>query len=120
MFAIDGCKMTSNASKEWSGTKKELKNKIKKIRGTIKLIMSRHQHQDENESKATKKSGKDSDKIDRVKLKIKKIKDFLKSNEPLIGQRGNETKSNITDNESAKIKSSHGWVQGYISRAKSF
>jgi transposase len=24
MFAVDGCKLASNASKEWSGTKKEL------------------------------------------------------------------------------------------------
>ena len=24
MFAVDGCKMPSNASKEWSGTKEEL------------------------------------------------------------------------------------------------
>jgi hypothetical protein len=26
-FAIDGCKLTSNASKEWSGTHEELKKK---------------------------------------------------------------------------------------------
>jgi len=27
MFAVDGCKMPSNASKEWSGTKEELQHK---------------------------------------------------------------------------------------------
>jgi len=27
MFAVDGCKLASNASKEWSGTKGELKKK---------------------------------------------------------------------------------------------
>ena len=31
MFAIDGCKLASNASKEWSGTKGELKNKQQKM-----------------------------------------------------------------------------------------
>jgi len=32
LFAIDGCKMSSDASKEWSGTIKELKEKRKKIK----------------------------------------------------------------------------------------
>jgi transposase len=31
MFAIDGCKMPSNAAKEWSGTKAELKRKQEKM-----------------------------------------------------------------------------------------
>jgi len=31
MFAIDGCRLPSNASKEWSGTKKELQEKYEKI-----------------------------------------------------------------------------------------
>ncbi len=30
MFAIDGCKLPSNASKEWSGTKKICNAKLKK------------------------------------------------------------------------------------------
>jgi transposase len=32
MFAIDGCKISSNCAKEWSGTKEELLNKTEKIR----------------------------------------------------------------------------------------
>ncbi|MCR6651395.1 MAG: hypothetical protein NVV73_07830 [Cellvibrionaceae bacterium] len=36
LFAIDGCKMSSNAAKEWSGTFKELKEKRNKIRQQIK------------------------------------------------------------------------------------
>ena len=31
LFAIDGCKLPSNASKEWSGTHDELKKKKAKI-----------------------------------------------------------------------------------------
>ena len=31
MFAIDGCKLPSNASKEWSGTKAELEKKAAKM-----------------------------------------------------------------------------------------
>ena len=35
MFAIDGCKMPSNASKEWSGTKADLKKKALKLNKAI-------------------------------------------------------------------------------------
>ncbi len=35
LFAIDGCKMSSDASKEWSGTIKELKEKRNKIKKLI-------------------------------------------------------------------------------------
>jgi hypothetical protein len=32
MFAIDGCKMPSNASKEWSGTRKDFRRKAAGLR----------------------------------------------------------------------------------------
>ncbi|CAD5253361.1 transposase (fragment) [Halomonas sp. 59] len=35
LFAIDGCKMSSDASKEWSGTFKELGEKREKLRGQL-------------------------------------------------------------------------------------
>ena len=38
MFAVDGCKMPSNASKEWSGTKAELSNKKKKMEKQTPLM----------------------------------------------------------------------------------
>ena len=34
MFAIDGCKLPSNASKEWSGTHKSFKRKKQKMQQT--------------------------------------------------------------------------------------
>ncbi|EWH12006.1 transposase IS4 family protein [Catenovulum agarivorans DS-2] len=36
MFAIDGCKMPSNASKEWSGTHQELKQKAERLKQASK------------------------------------------------------------------------------------
>lgn len=35
MFAIDGCKLPSNASKEWSGTKAEFERKVAKMEGAV-------------------------------------------------------------------------------------
>lgn len=46
MFAIDGCKIKSNASKEWSGTFEELERKQRKLQRASQRIIARHQAQD--------------------------------------------------------------------------
>ena len=42
MFAIDGCRLPSNASKEWSGTKDELKEKYENMKKICKVIIEKH------------------------------------------------------------------------------
>jgi hypothetical protein len=42
MFAIEGCKLMSNASKEWSGTFDELGRKKAKLARASKRILERH------------------------------------------------------------------------------
>jgi len=42
MFAIDGCKLPSNASKEWSGTKADFEKKAVKVETAISRILKRH------------------------------------------------------------------------------
>ena len=42
MFAVDGCNISSNCSKEWSGTKKELLKKAEKIEQSVRLLVKRH------------------------------------------------------------------------------
>jgi transposase len=116
MFAIDGCKLPSNASKEWSGTKKELRKKREKIaRLVIKLLQ---QHKDEDGQQGEGKGGGDeeekfAERIKRYEEQIKKLDDFDKTNNERMGSRGKEVQSNITDNESAKIQGPHGVIQGY-------
>jgi hypothetical protein len=46
-----------------------------------------------------------------------RIERFLKENGPKIGKQGREIKSNITDNESAMMFTSHGVLQGYNGQA---
>jgi hypothetical protein len=50
---------------------------------------------------------------------IEKINAFLEAMEKKESKRGKETKSNVTDNESALIHTSHGYIQGYIGLAVS-
>ena len=45
------------------------------------------------------------------------IKDFLGENEERIGRSGKEVQGNITDNDSAKMKTGKGTIQGYTAVA---
>jgi len=111
-FAIDGCKLPSNASKEWSGTHDELKNKQQKYEVAAKKIVARHRGRDAKE-KLSSMAEQDNKKLATYRRKIKKIKNFLETNSPNIGPSGNERKSNITDPQSAKMSTGHGVIQGY-------
>ena len=111
-FAVDGCKLASNASKEWSGTHDELKNKQQKYEAAAKKIVARHRGRDAKE-KLSPMAEQDDKKLATFKRKIGKIKEFLKSNTKNIGPSGNERKSNITDPQSAKMSTNHGVIQGY-------
>ena len=41
-FAIDGCKLPSDASKQWSGTHQDLKKKSEKLRTSAQKIIDKH------------------------------------------------------------------------------
>lgn len=111
-FAIDGCKLPSNASKEWSGTHAELLRKQKKYQAAAKKIVERHCSRDIKE-KQSPMAEQDDKKLSTFKEKISKIKTFLKSHSRNVGPSGNERKSNITDPQSAKMSTNHGVIQGY-------
>jgi transposase len=48
-FAVDGCKLPSNASKQWSGTHRELEVKRKKLERVAERIVARHRERDGQE-----------------------------------------------------------------------
>jgi len=111
-FAIDGCKLPSNASKQWSGTLKDLRHKQKKLQAAAQKIIERHQAQDAEE-KRSPVVAQEEKKRATYERKIAKIKDFLKTAKPNLGPSGNERQSNITDPDSAKMSTGHGVIQGY-------
>jgi len=115
LFAIDGCKMPSNASKEWSGTHTELKAKANKIFRQIQYYVSEHQRIDGNDSSEQARAARLAQTIETLNESHEKIDQFLKTHEPRIGtgRQKREVKSNITDNQSAKMKTGKGTIQGY-------
>jgi len=116
-FSLDGLKLSSNASKEWSGTKSDLKKKKEKIEKTIKYLMNRHIKSDKEEASNGINYSERKKQIEKLKVKAEKIEKWLSENEGRQGKRGKEIQSNITDNQSAKMKTSHGVIQGYNCQA---
>lgn len=111
-FAVDGCKLPSNASKRWSGTHSELDAKRKKLESIAERIVDRHRERDANEHQ-TATATRDLKKAEDFRRKISQIKTFLEQNDKKHGPSGNEQKSNLTDPQSAKMSSSRGVLQGY-------
>lgn len=112
MFAIDGCKMPSNASKAWSGTKAELKAKKLKLEHAIRRMLQAHRERDGREV-TTDVAEQERQYIETLKRQVKKLKAWLDDHDDRPGKSGKPRKCNVTDNDSAKMKSSHGVIQGY-------
>jgi len=115
LFAIDGCKMPSDAAKEWSGTFKELEQKRDEIKRQIHYHVTEQKKQDKNESSYDERQRRTEQSIETLNKASDKIDQFLKHNSPRMGagKRQTEVKSNITDNESAKMTTSKGTIQGF-------
>jgi transposase len=115
LFAIDGCKMSSNAAKEWSGTFKELQEKRDKLKRQISYHMNEHEKLDNNEEANEARKQPTTQAIETLNKAHDKIEKFLNEKEPRLGKgkRPQEVKSNITDNESGKMTTNKGTIQGY-------
>jgi transposase len=115
LLAIDGCKMSSNAAKEHSGTFEEFTRKRDKIRKRIRHCMKEHKQLDKRKPRERAREERLEQQLASLDKHFEKIDQFLKTATPRMGQgkRPKEVKSNITDNESAKMTTSKGTIQGY-------
>jgi len=117
-LSIDGLKLSSNASKEWSGTFADLEKKQEALKRKVKEVVREHKKADTKEyGKPVSDQERLKKRIKRLKQKADRIEKFLAENEPKIGSGGKEIQSNVTDNESAKLATTHGVVQGYNANA---
>ena len=104
-FALDGCKLPSNASKEWSGKISDLVRKKEKMEKRVTELLRRQVEVDEKDNEDEKdqdifKGVNRTRQMERLKEKAERIRQFLKENGAKIGRTGKEVKSNVTDNES--------------------
>jgi transposase len=113
-FSLDGVKLSSNASKEWSGTFKELEKKRDKLQGKLRQVIAEHIHEDGLARPQTEKHQK---QIKRLQHQVERLSEFLQEQKPKVGKGRQEIQSNVTDNQSAKMPTSHGVLQGYNAQA---
>jgi transposase len=121
-FALDGCKLPSNASRKGSGTIVDLKMKKEKIENKVKGLLEEQveaDKEDDDDERTGGSSGisKREKQVERLQKQADRIEKFLRDNGPKMGKQGREVKSNITDNESATMVTSHGTIQGYNGQA---
>ena len=113
MFAVDGCKLPSNASKEWSGTRADFEKKQKKFEKAISYMVAHHHASDTREAAGATISDMGEQHTASLRRKAEKIRQWLSENDDKRGTTGTIIKSNMTDAESGKMPTSHGVIQGY-------
>ena len=112
MFAIDGCKISSNCSKEWSGTKDELLGKTEKIRKSVNYLLEKHKNTDKSWNDQQQRD-KEKQAIEKLNKRSEKILRWLNTHDEKRGSLNQPIKSNVIDNDSAKMSTGHGVIQGY-------
>ena len=113
MFAIDGVKLPSNASKAKSGTRADFEHQAAKLETAAKVMLERHRQEDLRTIEPNLKE-KEAQRITRLQAEAAQLRQWLaKHPEDRKGSKGTIRKSNRTDNESAKMATSKGVIQGY-------
>ena len=116
-FSLDGCKLPGSASKQSSGTFPGLKDKKETIEKKVHSLLKQQLEADKLEEESLAKKTNRDKYIEKLKKQANRIGRFLKENEAKPGKQWKEVKSNITDNDSALMKTSHGVIQGYNAQA---
>jgi transposase len=118
IFALDGLKLRSNASMEWSGKISEINRKKEKIEQKVKVLMEEQITTDKDDGDALADRLHRERQIEKLHKKAERIDQWLRKNDAKISTTtGRELQSNVTDNESAKMKTSNGTIQGYNGQA---
>jgi transposase len=113
MFAIDGVKLPSNASKQKSGTRADFEQQAAKLEAAARTMLERHRAADRQPIEADLRQ-KETQRITRLQTDAAQLRQWLAAHpEDRQGSKGAIRKSNRTDNESAKMATSKGVIQGY-------
>ena len=113
MFAIDGVKLPSNASKQRSGTRADFERQAAKCEAAAAAMVARHRAEDARPVEPDLRA-KETQRIARLEQDATELRDWLAAHpEDRRGPTGGVRQSNRTDNESAKMATSKGVLQGY-------
>jgi transposase len=118
-FAVDGLRLPSNASIEMSGSEEQLEKRLAVCQKMAAKHIQRHARKDAQGTNDAETNKCFEKRQRQLKRRIEKIGDFLENMKKKEGWNGKEIQSNVTDNESAVIQSSKGFIQGYVGIAVS-
>ncbi len=113
MFAIDGVKLPSNAAKAKSGTRADFIRQADKLEAAAQSMLARHRENDTlpADPHLAEKSAR---RIERLNQEAAQLRHWLSEHtQDRKGRKGSIRKSNRTDNESAKMATAKGVIQGY-------
>jgi transposase len=114
LFAIDGVKLPSNAAKARSGTRKEFQREATKMDRAVRRMVARHRQEDLTPTYEPSVRTRELRQVQRLKREAEKIRTWLQAHPAdRRGVRGAIRKSNRTDNDSAKMATGKGVIQGY-------
>lgn len=113
MFAIDGVKLPSNASKAKSGTPADFLHQAEKLEAAAKTMLARHRENDTLpvEPDLAEKAYR---RIERLDQEAAQLRQWLTEHpENRRGRKSTIRKSKRTDPDSAKMATAKGVIQGY-------
>lgn len=111
MFAIDGVKLPANASKAKSGSRADFERQARKMESAVGKMLGAHR---DNDVRSQPEAEREQAQIERLKKDADQIRQWLNRNpQDRKGSKGKVRLSNRTDNESAKMATGKGVIQGY-------
>ena len=119
MFAIDGVKLPSNASKQKSGCRADFEREAAKMEAAVAKILEQQRSADmAGEADEMAPSAQVQRRLERLQAEAAQIREWLNEHpEDRKGPSNHVRQSNRTDNESAKMSTGKGVVQGYTAVA---
>lgn len=111
MFAIDGVKLPSNASKARSGSRADFLRQAEKMEKAAQAMIAQQRQKDRRPEDEDLRAAR---KLERLQASVRQLRAWLADNpEDRKGAKGRINLSNRTDNESAKMATGKGVIQGY-------
>lgn len=113
MFAIDGVKLPSNASKAKSGTRADFAHQADKLEAAAQKMLERHRQNDRLPVEPDL-AEKQRQRAESLNQEAAQLRQWLAANsQDRKGSKGTIRKSNRTDPDSAKMATGKGVIQGY-------
>ena len=114
-FSVDGTKLSSNASKDRSGTIESFTKKYKKIKNGIQFLLDQHKEEDRQGRVDQSRREREEKRIRKLRKLSKELEQPIAEMKDRIGSNGKPKRTNLTDPDSSTMMSGAGGAsQGYM------